>query len=251
MTRKLQEAAAQLGAQAKTSSDAKAATLASVAEANIKILKLQSAPFGVANSPAFHAYLLALEAGRDVLAKSARAKACANFDSSIGAGGAAKQGLWDGREAMPLGEFLCEAAEHGTVNSYSGPGIFSSTTTIKVTPTESQMFTILMHKVEVQAGHPMLVGYEIQDAAQAQANGPVPTGKRGYSLIPNGPITVEGWEMFLPNIIGYGGTEDRTCMKLIRDPAPDKLAVAAKLFYLHCWTYPSVLDRLASQGVGR
>jgi hypothetical protein len=252
VTRKLQEAAAQLGAQAKaSSSDGKPATLASVAEANIKLLKLRSAPFGVKNTPAFFAYRNALRAGRDVLAKSARTKACADFDSSIGAASNAKQDLWDGREAMPLGEFLCEAAEHGTVNSYSGPGMFSSTSTIKVTPVNSQMFTVSLHKVEVQAGHPMLVGYEVKDAAQAQAKGPAPTGKPGYSLTPNGPITVEGWEMFLPTIVGYGGVEDQTCVKLFRDPAPDKLAPAAKLFYLHCWTYESVRDHLASQGVAR
>jgi hypothetical protein len=251
VTRKLQEAAQQLETQAKASSDAKPATLASVAEANIKLLKLRSVPFGVANTPAFHAYFGALQAGRDALAKSARTKACTEFDASVGAGGDAKQDLWDGREAMPLGEFLCEAAEHGTVNSYSGPGMFSSTSTIKVTPVNSQMFTVSLHKVEVQAGHPMLVGYEVKDAAQAQAKQPAPTGKPGYSLTPNGPITVEGWEMFIPTIIGYGGVEDQTCMKLLRDPAPDKLAPAAKVFYLHCWTYQSVRDHLASQGMAQ
>jgi len=246
LTRKLQDAAQGLRRGAKTSSNPKPASLASVANANMEILRLRTVSFQVANSPVFRAYVDALRAGRDALATSARTKICTDFVSGIGAGRNANEPVWDGREAMSLGEFLCEAAEHGTVNSYAGPGIFSRSSIVKVTPLHSQMFTISLHKVEVQAGHPMLVGYEVKDAAQA--SGPAPTGQQGYSLMPNGPITVEGWERFLPNVIGFNGSEDAACMTIIYDQAPDKLPTASKIFYLHCWTMPSVRDHVASRG---
>ena len=245
LTRRLQDATQGLRAEAKSGTSAKPASLADVAEANLKLIQLQTASPQTFNMPVFQAYFRAVQAGRDAMANSARTQVCADFVSSIGAAGDAKQALWDGREAITLGEFLCDAAEHGTVNSYTGPGLFSSTTTVKVTPVYSQIFTISMHKIEVQAGHPMLVGYEVKDAAQA--NGPAPAGKPGYSIMPNGPITVEGWELFLGNIIGFNGSEDQACMKIINDPAPDKLPVATKVFYLHCWTIQSVRDHIAVQ----
>jgi hypothetical protein len=240
-THSLQEAAAGLG---KGQADAKPASLASVAQVNLKLLQMNTAPLGVKQTPAFQAYVRAVEASRDQMARSARAQACTDLAGSVGAGSDAAQPLWNGREAITLGEFLCEAGEHGTVNSYAGPGMFSKTLTVKVTPLRTQILTISLHNVEVQAGKPMLVGFEIKDAAQAGGQA-VAAGQPGYSPTPNGPITVEGWEIFIPNVVGMSGLEDEACMKMINDPAPDKFAPAGKVFYLNCWKVDSVRGHVA------
>jgi hypothetical protein len=194
-----------------------------------------------------------MQQARDALMASARGPACTEFVASIGAGGDAKQEVWDGRDGMPLGEFLCQIDEHGTINSYAGPGMFSSTSTLKVTPLKSQILTISMHKVEVKQGKSMLVGFEVKDAAQA--SGQAPGGPPGiFQITPNGPLTVEGWELFIPNVIGMSGLEAPECIKIIEDAAPDKLAPAAKVFWLHCWTFADVRAhverRLAGQQRG-
>jgi hypothetical protein len=240
-TVRLQQAAARLE---KAPPDAKPASLASVAAENTKILQLRTASLQVVNTPVYQAYFKAVQASRDALAKSARGQACTELASSVGAGGDAPQALWNGRDAITLGELLCEAAEHGTVNSYSGPGLLSSTSTLKVTPLHSQMFSVSMHKVEVQAGKQMLVGYEVKDAAQAGGKAPA-QGQTAYSTTPNGPITVEGWELFLPNIIGLNGSESTECAKIVGNAAPDQFAPAAKVFFLYCWTLDDVRERYA------
>jgi len=175
---------------------------------------------------------------------SAHKQACDALASSLGAASDATQDVWEGRDAVTLSEFLCEITEHGTVNSYSGAGMFSSTVTLKATPLKSQMFTVSMHKVEVQQGKQMLVGFEVKDAAQA-GNPQAPVGAPGYSAMPNGPITVDGWEIFLPNIIGMNGAEGQECMKTIDNPNPDQLPPAEKVFWLHCWTYGEVRSHVA------
>lgn len=93
------------------------------------------------------------------------------------------------------------------------------------------MFTISMLKVEVKQSPPMLVGYEIRDSAQA--NRPAPMGKPAYSMMPNGPITVDGRVTFLPNIIGFNGSDTAACMQIIYSSAPNKFAAATKVFYFH------------------
>jgi hypothetical protein len=215
------------------------ATLSGVADANMTLLQLETASPQVANTPAYQTYFKAMQESRDAQAASARQHACADFASSVGVSSSdSGQPLWDGHSGTTLGEFLCEIDEHGTVNSYSGPGMLSSTSTLKVTPFKSQMFTVSLHKVEVQAGKTMLVGYDIKDAAQASGQAPAGTGN--YSATPNGPVTVEGWEIFVPNVIGLNGSEPEECMKTIDSPNPDSLAPAAKVFWLHCWTLDEV-----------
>ncbi len=90
-----------------------------------------------------------MQESRDATATSARRQACTDFVASLGAGSDANEAVWNGREAMTLGEFLREIDEHGTVNSYSGPGMLSKTSTLKVTLLKAQMVTISMHKIEV------------------------------------------------------------------------------------------------------
>ena len=242
--RTLQEATARLMPEFKAKLAASPATLANVAEANTTLIQLDQASPQVAATPAFQTYFKAMQESLDAMAKSARDQACTEFASSVGAGSDAKQELWDGHSGIAFGEFLCQIDEHGTVNSYSGAGMFSSTSTLKVTPFKSQILTISLHKVEVQAGKPMLVGFEVKDAAQASGQAPA-SSSMPYQPTPNGPLTVEAWEIFIPTVTGINGSEAPECMKIIDDPAPDKLAPAAKVFWLHCWTLDEVRTHIA------
>jgi hypothetical protein len=235
----LQQATARLVPELKAKLATAPATLSDVAGAEMTLVQLELAPPGVVNTPAYQTYFKAMQDSRDAMVGSARKKACAELASSVGAGSDASQDVWEGRDGVPLGDFLCEVAEHGTVNSYSGAGMFSSGSTLKVTPLKSQTFTISLHKVEVQPGKPMLVGYEIKDSSQASGSAPA-AGQPGYSSTPNGPVTVEGWEIFVPNIIGLNGAEATECMKTIDAPSPDQLPAEAKVFWLHCWSYAEV-----------
>jgi hypothetical protein len=235
----LQQATAKLMPEFKAKLASTPATLSAVAGAQTTLLQLELASPQVASTPAYQTYFKAEQESRDAMVASAHKQVCDALVSSVGAGGDATQDVWNGREAIPLGEFLCEIAEHGTVNSYSGAGMFSSTATVKATPLKQQMYTVSMHKVEVQQGKQMLVGFEIKDSAQA-SNPQAPAGAPGYSPIPNGPVTVDGWEVFLPDIIGLNGAEGEECMKTVDNPNPDQLSPAQKVFWLHCWTFDEV-----------
>ena len=129
---------------------------------------------------------------------------------------------WDGHDGMSLGEFLCEIDEHGTVEGYSGPGMFSGSTTLKALPFKSQLLTISLHKVDVKPGKTMLVGYQIKDAAQASGQGGTGTPSP-WQTTPNGEIPVEGWEIFVPNVIGLNGSEPAECVKIIDSPDPGRV----------------------------
>ena len=64
-----------------------------------------------------------------------------------------------------LGDFICGLAEHGvTVSGYSGAGMFSSTSTLKLTPLQESIEIVSLRKSEVKAGVSMLTGYKIVDA---------------------------------------------------------------------------------------
>jgi hypothetical protein len=171
-------------------------------------------------------------------------QACGDFVSSLGASGDAKTELWDGKDTT-LGAFLCEIAEHANkVDGYSGTGMLSSTATLKVTPLTMSMMTISLHKAEVKAGHSMMVGFDVEDANQAngqpQNAGPTPVGK----------ISVDQWQLVTSDLIGFNGVEVQECMKVMHDPAPDKLAPAARLLWLHCTTIDEVRTRLAAERQG-
>lgn len=246
ITRAMADDTARLLPALKTQLQSAPATLANVAEANIALLRLNGVSLQVANTPVYQTYVNAMEAAQDAMTKSARGAACDAFVSSLGASGEAAQIVWDGRDGMPLSEFLCEIDEHGTVEGYSGPGMFSSTTTLKALPFKSQLLTISMHKVDVKPGKTMLVGYKIEDAAQAGGQGgrgaPSP-----WQTTPNGEVPVEGWEIFISTVIGLNGSEGPECLKMIDNPAPDSLSPAAKVFWLHCWTFSEVRTHAAQR----
>lgn len=104
------------------------------------------------------------------------------------------------------------------------------------------MLTITLSKAEVRAGKPMLVGIEVKDASQAAGNQPTtPMGP-----MPVGKITVDQWELVLRDIIGFNGSEEQECMKVYKDPGPDKFAPAAKLAWLYCTNLPQMRARIAA-----
>jgi hypothetical protein len=242
--RTMQEATARLLPEFKAKLDAAPASLASVAEVNTTLLQLNQVTNQVAATPAFQIYYKAMQESRDAMAKSARSQACAEFLPSVGAGSDAKEPLfWGGfgPGASTLGDFLCAIAEHATTVSYAGPGMFSSTSTLKVTKLKEAMLTISMHKAEVQAGKQMLVGYEVADAnGSATTPSPTPTGK----------ISIEEWSLIANDLTGLGGETDE-CITTIDGPAPDKLEPTTKLLWLHCWTLDLVRSHISKRLQGQ
>ncbi len=142
---------------------------------------------------AFKPFHDAAHARSDAIVKSVHDQACSGLLSSLGVGGDASQDVWDGEKGMKLGDFICGLAEHGvTVNSYSGAGMFSSTSTLKLTPIMESVEIVSMHKTDVKAGQSMLVGYKIVDANGQQISILGATGD------PNGAaaVSILGWEFY-------------------------------------------------------
>jgi len=104
------------------------------------------------------------------------------------------------------------------------------------------MLTITMNKVEVRAGKPMLVGTEVKDASQVAGH----ESTQQITPTPIGKISVEQWEFLLPNLIGFNGSEEQECMKVYKDPAPDKFAPAMKLSWLYCTNLRQMRVRIAA-----
>jgi hypothetical protein len=240
--RSMDEAAARLLPDFKAKLDAMPASLAGVADANAALARLTGIP-DPGRVPAFRPYAEAAQARAAALQASVRAQACADFDASVGAGSDAKQELWDGHEVTTLGEFICRIGEHGKVDGYSGAGLLSSTSTLKATPMRREMLTVSMHKLEIKAGRPMLVGYDVKD----------PGGKLPLAGDPTGhgtEVSVELWGVIVDDLTGFNGAEVDECMKIIDNPAPDKLAPAVKVFWLYCGTLDEVRLRAAQRARG-
>ena len=239
----MEEAAMRFLPDFKAKLDAEPASFASLAAIDGDLARLTGIP-DAGRSATFKPFGDAVAARLEAIKKSLYDQACGDFVASLGASGDAKTALWDGNDTT-VGAFLCEIAEHANkVDSYSGTGLLSSTATLKVTPLTMSMMTISLHKAEVKAGKQMMVGYDVQDAnrsnGQPQNAGPRPIGK----------ISVDQWEFVTNDLIGFNGVEVQECMKVMHDPAPDKLAPAAKLLWLHCTTIEEVRTRLAAERAG-
>src|SRR5262249_14360925 len=127
-------------------------TMEGAAEADAAVTKLTGLP-DAGRAPAFRAYQQAAQGRSAAIVKTGRDQTCADLLSNLGVGSDAKQEIWVADGGMPLGDFICGLAEHGhEVSSYAGAGMFSSTSTLKVTPLRDSLQTISMHKAEVRAG---------------------------------------------------------------------------------------------------
>jgi hypothetical protein len=238
VNRSLGEAAGRLLPEFQAKLAALPATPDGAAQAEAAVAKLTGLP-DVSRVPAFRPYHEAAEARVSAIFKTLRDQACADLLSSLSVGGDAKQEVWDGDNGMSLGDFICGLAEHGvTVNSYAGAGMFSSTSTLKVTPLREAIETVSMRKAEVKAGKSMLVGFQIKDA-NGQSRGLAEyLGKSS----PDGTLSIQEWEMFATAAKGYNPLEDEACKRLLASP-PDKAGPGDKLFVLHCRTLPGLQAR--------
>ncbi|MGD0434694.1 MAG: hypothetical protein ABSA58_26760 [Acetobacteraceae bacterium] len=184
----------------------------------------------------------AAHARYDFIVKSVHDRACSDLLSSVGARGDASQDIWDGDKGMKLGDFICGLAEHGiTVNSFSGAGLFSGTSTLKMTPLLDQIEIVSLHKAEIRSGQSMLVGYKIVDA-----NGQ-PVSILGAAADPKGgaAVSIAGWEIYARQARGESPTEVEECKPVMASP-PSKLGPGKTLFWLHCGTMPAVSRALAA-----
>jgi hypothetical protein len=191
---------------------------------------------------AFKAFHDAAHARSDAIVKSVHDHACADLLTSLSVGGDASQDVWDGEKGMKLGDFICGLAEHGvTVNSYSGAGMFSSTSTLKLTPIMESIEIVSMHKTDVKSGQSMLVGYKIVDANGQQISIIGATG----DATGEAAVSILGWEFYAKQATADSPNVVEGC-KPVMAAASGKLGPGETLFRLHCGTLPAVLRAMAA-----
>lgn len=191
---------------------------------------------------AFRPFHDAAHARYDAIVKSVHDHACADLLTSLNVGSNASQDVWDGDKGMKLGDFICGLAEHGvTVNSYSAAGMFSSTSTLKLTPIMESIEIVSMHKTDVKAGQSMLVGYKIVDANGQQISIIGATGDASGEAA----VSIMGWEFYSRQATGDSPNVVEGC-KPIMTASPEKLGPGETLFRLHCGTLPAVLRAIAA-----
>jgi hypothetical protein len=158
----------------------------------------------------------AMEKRTDAIIHAMRQKACDGLLSELGAESDAEQPLWDGRQGIALGAWICGLAAQGaTVSGYSGAGMFSSTSTLEVTMPRGTLETYSLHEAEVKPGKKMLVGFAMKDANQETK------------------LSVDQWAGFAGGaeagvIMDTGG-----CRRFAETP-PDEVAAIDKPYWLQC-----------------
>jgi hypothetical protein len=240
--RTLQDAAARLLPEFQSTLAALPANFDGAAQANAELAKLTGIPdASTSRLPAFKPYHDAAQARSAAIVKTVHDQACSDLLSSLGAGSDATQQVWDGDQGMSLGDFICGLASHGAaVSSYSGAGMFSGTTTLKLAPLKESIETVSMHKVEVKAGTSMLVGFKVVDANGQQVSIIGAIGGPQGDTKGDAALTTEGWEFYAGQAKGFNPNEDEVCKTLITQ-SPDKLGPGETLFWLDCQTLPSVI----------
>jgi hypothetical protein len=128
-----------------------------------------------------------------------------------------------------------------TVNSYSGAGMFSSTSTLKLAPILESIEIVSMHKANVKAGQSMLVGNKIVDANGRQIS---VTGATGDAT-GEAAVSIMGWEFYSRQATGDSPNVVEGCKPIMAAP-PGKLGPGETLFRLYCGTLPAVLRAMAA-----
>jgi hypothetical protein len=191
---------------------------------------------------AFKPFHDAAQARYDAITRSVHDHACADLLSALSVGGDASQDVWDGEKGMKLGDFICGLAERGvTVNSYSGTGMFSSTSTLKLTPILESIEIVSMHKTDVKSGQSMLVGYKIVDANGQQISILGATG----DATGEAAVSILGWEFYSKQAKGDSPNVVEGCKSNMALPA-GRLGPGETLFRMHCGTLPAVLRAMAA-----
>jgi hypothetical protein len=192
----------------------------------------------------------AAHARYDAIVKAVHDRACADLLLSLNLGGDVSQDVWDGDNGIKLGSFICGLAEHGiTVNSYSAPGMFSSTLTLKISPIHESMQIISLRKSEVKAGVSMLAGVKIVDASgQSVGIAGAPGGVQGDAKgVGKGDpaVPTSAWEIYARQAKGDSSLVVEACKPIMTSPT-DKLGPGQMLFGLHCGTLPDVQRAMAA-----
>jgi hypothetical protein len=219
------------------------ATFDGANQAKGEVAKLTGIPDATGSRlPAMKPYYDAATARSAAIIKGVHDQSCADLLSHVGVGSDASQPVWDGDKGMPLGDFICGLATEGfAIRSYSGSGMFSSTSTLKVAEIKEADETISMHKIDVKPGTSMLVGFKILDANGQQVSmlfaGPNANPKGDSDVT----LGVDGWEFFSQAATKMDPRAPEACRPMLALPSPDKLEPDQKLFWLNCQTGPEML----------
>jgi hypothetical protein len=219
------------------------ATFDGANQAKGEVAKLTGIPDATGTRlPAMKPYYDAATARSAAIIKGVHDQNCSDLLSKVGVGSDASQPVWDGDKGMSLGDFICGLASQGfQIRSYSGSGMFSGTSTLKIAEIKEADETISMHKIDVKPGTSMLVGFKILDANGQQVSmlfaGPNANPK-GQSDVTLG---VDGWEFFSQAATKFDPRAPEACRAMLALPSPDKLAPDQKLFWLNCETGPEIL----------
>jgi hypothetical protein len=237
------DVAARLLPEFQTKLAALPATFDGANQAKGEVAKLTGIPDATGSRlPAMKPYYDAAAARSVAIIKGVRDQSCADLLSHVGVGSDASQPVWDGENGMSLGDFICGLATQGfQIRSYSGSGMFSSTSTLKVAEIKEADETISMHKIDVKPGASMLVGFKILDQNGQQVSmlfaGPNANPKGDSDVT----LGVDGWVFFSKNATAMDPRAPEACRPMLALPSPDKLAVDQKLFWLNCETGPEIL----------
>ena len=241
-SRSLEEAAGRLLPEFQSKLASLPANFDGAAQADEALAKAIGIPdTSTSRLPAFKPFFDAAKARSVAITKSVHDQACSDLQSSLSVGGDATQLVWDGDKGMPLGDFICGLATHGVaVSSYSGAGMFSSTSTLKMAPLKEEIQTVSMHKAEVKAGTSMLVGFKVVDSNGQQVSMLGAGGGPKGDANGDAALSVMGWEFYAGQAKGRNPNEDEECKPLVAQP-PDKLPPGQNLFWLDCQELPSVV----------
>jgi len=226
--------------------DAFPATFDGASQAKVAVAKVTGIPDANGmRMPALKSYYDAANARSGAILKSVRDEDCKDLLSKVSVGSDASQMVWDGQKGMTLGDFICGLATEGfQIRSYSGSGMFSSTSTLRVAQFNDADNIISMHKADIKPGTSMLVGFKILDQNGQQVSmmfaGAGAAGPAGQSN--DATLSVDGWEIFTQAATKIDPRSPQECQKTMLPLAsPDKLAPDQKLFWINCQTGPAIL----------
>ena len=142
---------------------------------------------------------------------------CAMLRKEIGMDdGDAEEPAWGAGKPSTLGEVVCGMAAGGVdVHNFDGPGMLSSTATIKLTLPMGGLQTVSLHKAEVAANQTAYVGYKMADANQQR------------------DISVQDWEMLVGMSSGRQFATKQVCDPVMGVPE-ENLTASQRMLSVDC-----------------
>ncbi|MGD9537288.1 MAG: hypothetical protein AB7P52_05960 [Alphaproteobacteria bacterium] len=170
---------------------------------------------GAQNAPPFAGFQILAANRAHAIAEAVRARNCAaQLDELDIDEDDAERPLWDGKQGIPFGRFVCNLTSGGSqVVDFDG----GSSPEIEVMIPMGGLTKLHLHEGEVTPGQDMLVGYRVEDA----------NGKRD--------VTVQDWVIFIAFWVGDGGriTTEQSCAPLA-GKAEDDLSIPERMLALDC-----------------